>query len=387
MFRLRRLGKETVSSTPPSWVTLPAITFAQVASPITYSPGSVTGNPLPVRTYSLWVGGINVGLNYLPIEADAGKSVEVRASASNGFGGVVSSTSQSATISPQSASIPSWGAPPTVTRAQVGATLTYSLGSVYGYPTPTTSYVLQLDGVTIAANYVVTSDDVGKVVTVTGSAVNASGTTTSTSAPVSVVAVLYAPNLPVNLRLVSANGNSFTVTCDPGAIDTTHGATTGYEFQQAPGGTLDFTASSGVIATNSYTFTGLTANTLYEARVRSSNGTGTTGWITLGTVWTEPAAGAARIMWLQRRDINNSPITTDTFCIYGSQDELAEPTLLYTLQAGVPGYSQLPARTEDIVYYKDIYGLVVGTWYFSISTIDASGNESDRSIAEERTLS
>lgn len=384
MFRHRARGKETRSAVAPSWVTAPAITFAQAASPVTYSVGTATGNPEPVLTYALWLDGVAKGISYVPLESDIGKLIELRASASNGFGGVITASSAAAAVNPQAPLAPSWGSVPVVTRAQVGMTITHSLGTVYGYPSPSTSYVITLDGVVVAANYIVVSGDVGKLVAVTGTATNASGSVSALSNSVAVVSVLYLPKLPVNLRLVSANDTTFTVTCDPGVINATNGPTSGYEFMWAPTKTLAFTGSSGVIGENTYTFTGMSPNTIYEARVRASNAAGTTGWINLGTVWTEPGVGMARVMWLQRRDANNVPITTDSFCVYGSQDELADPPLLFTLSPGQ--YSQLPAKNQEIVYYKDLSGLAAGTWYFSVSTIDAAGNESDRSLPEKRTL-
>jgi hypothetical protein len=112
-----------------------------------------------------------------------------------------------------------------------------------------------------------------------------SATTTLTTA----TAGPYAPNVPAIASVApppDGTNTKLTVTWTAPAVDSTHGAATGYNLRSSPHGAGTWTTVSGV--TSPYTLTGLTGATAIDVEVQGSNAATSPGaWsaLTTGTTW------------------------------------------------------------------------------------------------------
>jgi hypothetical protein len=120
---------------------------------------------------------------------------------------------------------------------------------------------------------------------------NATGASawSATSTLTTATAGSYAPNAPAIAGVAPpADGTNtkLTITWTAPAIDSTHGAATGYNLRSSPTGAGTWTTVSGV--TSPYTLTGLTGATAIDVEVQATNAATSPGaWsaITTGTTW------------------------------------------------------------------------------------------------------
>ena len=151
-------------------------------------------------------------VTYVLVQADVGKAITVRVTASNGVN--PAGTADSALDGPVSGP-PANMLPPTISgTTAVGDTLTAATGTWSGYPAPTFSYQWRScdsagancsDLATqTASTYVITIADAGHTIRVVVTATNGSGSSSATSATVGV------PGAPSNLAPPSISGTTQT---------------------------------------------------------------------------------------------------------------------------------------------------------------------------------
>ncbi len=112
---------------------------------------------------------------------------------------------------------------------------------------------------------------------------------TSTLTTAGVAAGPYAPNAPGAASLAQGSGSDLTVTWTAPAIDSTHGAATGFNLRSSASGAGTWTTVSGV--TSPYDLSGLAAGAAIDVQLQSSNATGASPWSATGTLTTAAAAG------------------------------------------------------------------------------------------------
>jgi Fibronectin type III domain len=95
-------------------------------------------------------------------------------------------------------------------------------------------------------------------------------------------------NPPSAVSLAQGPGSDLTVTWTGSAIDSTHGAATGYNLQFSPSGAATWTLVSGV--SNPYDLSGLPAGTAIDIQLQSSNASGVSAWSATSTLTTAVAA-------------------------------------------------------------------------------------------------
>jgi hypothetical protein len=93
-----------------------------------------------------------------------------------------------------------------------------------------------------------------------------------------------APNTPSAASLAQGTGSNLTVTWTAPAIDSTHGAATGYNLHSSPSGAGTWTTVSGV--TSPYTLSGLPGSAAIDVQIEASNATGTSAWSATSTLTT-----------------------------------------------------------------------------------------------------
>ncbi len=131
----------------------------------------------------------------------------------------------------------------------------------------------------------------GAAIDVQLDASNAGGTSawSATSTLTTASAGPYAPNAPAIASVApppDGTNAKLTVTWTAPAIDSTHGAATGFNLRSSPSGAGTWTAVSGV--TSPYTLTGLTGATAIDVEVQATNAAASPGaWsaTTTGTAW------------------------------------------------------------------------------------------------------
>lgn len=177
------------------------------------------------------------GVSYVLDAADVGAQVRLVITASNADGSAAAATTPTALVV---AAPPQNVLPPTVTgAAKVGAQLTAFRGE-WSPTGPAVEYAWQRDGVDIpgatGATYVLTAGDVGAVVRVKVTAINADGRTSVTSAPTARIATPPA-NTVVPVAPTGTTREASTLTAVPGSWDTP-GATFTYTWYRcAPAAT------------------------------------------------------------------------------------------------------------------------------------------------------
>ena len=95
------------------------------------------------------------------------------------------------------------------------------------------------------------------------------------------------PNTPSSASLAQGAGSDLTVTWTAPAIDSTHGAATGFNLRSSPYGAGTWTTVSGV--TSPYDLSGLAAGAAIDVQLQSSNATGTSPWSAISTLTTAAA--------------------------------------------------------------------------------------------------
>ena len=95
------------------------------------------------------------------------------------------------------------------------------------------------------------------------------------------------PNTPQGLSLAQGPGSDITVTWSAPAVDSTHGAATGYNLQFGPSGAGSWTTVPNV--TSPYQLSGLGAGTAIDVRIQGSDAAGVSAWSAASTLTT--AAG------------------------------------------------------------------------------------------------
>ena len=120
---------------------------------------------------------------------------------------------------------------------------------------------------------------------------NAAGTSawSATSTLTTAAVGPYAPNAPAIASVApppDGTADQLAVTWTAPAVDSTHGAATGYNLRSSPSGAGTWTTVSGV--TSPYTLTGLAGATAIDVEVQATNAAVSPGaWsaITTGTTW------------------------------------------------------------------------------------------------------
>ena len=143
----------------------------------------------------------------------------------------------------------------------------------------------------VTSPYTLSGLAAGAAIDVQLQSANAAGTSawSATSTLTTATAGSYAPNAPAIAGVAPpADGTNtkLTITWTAPAIDSTHGAATGYNLRSSPTGAGTWTTVSGV--TSPYTLTGLTGATAIDVEVQATNAATSPGaWsaITTGTTW------------------------------------------------------------------------------------------------------
>jgi hypothetical protein len=107
--------------------------------------------------------------------------------------------------------------------------------------------------------------------------------TVATPNPVGTGA-LTAPNTPAAPTLAHGTGSTLIVTWTVPAVDSTHGAASGFNVWSSPSGAGTWTTVSGV--SSPYTLSGLTAGAAFDVQVQSSNAAGSSAWSATATLTT-----------------------------------------------------------------------------------------------------
>ncbi len=147
----------------------------------------------------------------------------------------------------------------------------------------------QISGVT--SPYDLSGLAAGVAIDVQLQSANVTGTSiwSATSTLTTATAGPYAPNAPAIVSIAPPpNGmnSELTVTWTAPAVDSTHGAATGYNLRSSPGGAGNWTTVSGV--SGPYTLTGLSGAAAIDVEVQGTNAAASPGaWsaITTGTTW------------------------------------------------------------------------------------------------------
>lgn len=175
---------------------------AQAGQQLTASPGVWTGNPAPAYSYQWLRAGVAVagatGGTYTLSSADVGAQIAVQVTATNSAGSpqVVSAPTATVIAAGGGNVAPANTALPTISgTAQVGSTLSSTVGSWTGTPTPTYARQWLRDGSPISgatgATYLLSSADLGAAISVRVVATNSVDSAQATSAP--TAAVVAAP--------------------------------------------------------------------------------------------------------------------------------------------------------------------------------------------------
>lgn len=97
------------------------------------------------------------------------------------------------------------------------------------------------------------------------------------------------PNVPAAPSLAQVAGGGLTATWATPAVDSTHGAATGFNLQFSPAGANTWTVVSN--ATSPYTLAGLSAGAALDVQLQSRNAAGVSAWSATSTLST--ASGAS----------------------------------------------------------------------------------------------
>ncbi len=113
---------------------------------------------------------------------------------------------------------------------------------------------------------------------------NAAGASAWSASSTLTTAVPFAPNTPGAVSLAQGVGTNLTVTWTAPAVDSTHGAGTGFNLRSSPFGAGTWTIVSGVASP--YTLSGLATDAAIDVQVQSSNALGTSAWSATSTLTT-----------------------------------------------------------------------------------------------------
>lgn len=364
-----------VSGTQPIWTTPPSIVSFQAGNEASFNPGVVAGTPSPSVSYIYLLNGFLQTIPFTPTNLDIGKTLQLQGVATN-INGTSAALSSIVTIF-QVDSAPVWTASPTISLAQVGNPVSYTYGTVSGYPSPSVVYSIFLDGVAKTNPYTPVVSDIGKSITVSATATNTSGSSVSVSTGFTVLAAAgYAPNSLLHAEIGAVGPNSIELKWLAPLTDATHDAASDYEVQKANSGTSSWSnITKPSDASTLFNVTGLSSDTSYDFRIRAKNSIGTSGYWNLFSIRTLPASNSYKFQWAQRRLDNGTPVTSDSFIIYGGQVLGGA----YTQLASIPNssLSQSVNMDGEVTYSYVLNGLSSGDWYLTTTTVDSLGNESD----------
>src|ERR1039457_1025436 len=96
------------------------------------------------------------------------------------------------------------------------------------------------------------------------------------------------PNTPGAASMAQGTGSALAVPWPAPAIDSTHGAASGFNLRASPTGATNWTTVSGV--TSPYNLSGLAAGAAIDVQLQSSNAAGTSAWSATSTLTTATAA-------------------------------------------------------------------------------------------------
>lgn len=116
---------------------------------------------------------------------------------------------------------------------------------------------------------------------------NAAGTS-AWSATSTLVTATAAPNTPSAASLAQGLGSGLTVIWTAPAVDSTHGAATGFDLRSSPSGAGTWTTVTGV--TSPYDLSGLAVSAAIDVQLQSLNAAGASVWSATSTLTTGAAA-------------------------------------------------------------------------------------------------
>jgi uncharacterized repeat protein (TIGR01451 family) len=303
----------TVTAAPaaPSNTVAPTISgTTTVGQVLTATGGTWNGTPAPTLAYQ-WrrcdaSGGNCIDITgattstYTLVSADAGSTIRILVTATNGSGSANASSVQTAVV----AASPANTVTPSITgTTMVGQVLTANSGTWTGTPTPTLTYQWQrcdangancvaIPGAT-AATYALTTADLGSRLKVVVTGTNASGSASATSAPSAIVTALS--TVPTNLqppRILGTPEVGQVLTADPGSWSGTPAPSFGYQWQRcdASGNNcVDIAGATG----NTYTLTADDLGHTLRVVVTGANGSGGSTATSLPTDTVKAGAVAA----------------------------------------------------------------------------------------------
>jgi len=111
--------------------------------------------------------------------------------------------------------------------------------------------------------------------------------TSAWSATSTLITAMAVPNTPSAATLAQGTGSNLSVTWTAPAIDSTHGAATGFNLRSSPSGAGTWTTVPGV--TSPYTLSGLAAGTAFDVQLQGTNTAGTSTWSATSTLATATA--------------------------------------------------------------------------------------------------
>ncbi len=175
-----------------------------------------------------------------------------------------------------------WAAPPIdgTHGAATGFNLQSSLAGANNWTT--------VSGIT--SPYNLTGMAAGTAINVQVESSNAAGLSPWSAITVftTAVAASYVPNTPSAASLTQGTGSNLNVSWTVPAIDSTHGAATGFNLRSSPSGAGTWTTAVGVASP--YALSGLAAGAAIDVELQSSNASGTSGWSVVSTLSTATAA-------------------------------------------------------------------------------------------------
>ncbi|MFM6963578.1 MAG: beta strand repeat-containing protein, partial [Micrococcales bacterium] len=304
----------------------------------------LTGYPTPTVTYQWYANGVAISgatnSSFVLGVAQVGAVITVRATATNSSGSASAVSSATATVGYANAA-------PTIATATasgallVGSTLTAGATGVTGYPAPTATYQWYANGVAIsgatASTYVLTSAEVGAVITVEVTETNAFGTASAISN--GGAAVNY-PNLAPGIATATITGTpTVGQTLTSGYTGVTGFPTPTLSYQWLANGVV----ISGATGTT-FVVTSAQVGMAITVRIAASNGVGSAAFATSSPTSTVSPANAAPA--IGGATITGTPTVGQTLtCTPTGVTGYPAPTLTYQWYAGGVAISGATAAT------------------------------------------
>ncbi len=328
---------------------------AVVGQTLTASSSGVSGAPSPTETYQWYSNGTAIsGATSSTFTVGAGQlgtSITVTITETNGSGTASATSSGTSNVVPAN-SAPAIASASISGTPTVGQTLTSSYSGVTGYPTPTITYQWYANGVAIsgatASTFLLTSAQVGAVITVVVSASNGVGS--SASATSSATSAVVRANAAPTISSATISGTATvgqTLTASSSGV-------TGYP---APTETYQWNAGGVAISgatSSTFVITGTQVGSVITVTITETNGSGNASATSSGTSSVIPANSAPAI---------------------ASATISGTPTQNQTLTASYSGVTGYPAPTITYQWYANgvaISGATSSTYTLGLSLVGST---------------